>query len=95
MDTSIELYGTQPQTCAHAKHSAHDGKDVDDVTHPPIDLVSNQRVKTGADGHRQALPVTHEGQQKTNNYVHDPSMDTPVKEGQVHGILSQLVVCVP
>ena len=93
--TCIELYGTQAKTSADAKHGTTDREDVDDVAHPSVDLVSNKWVKAGADGHGKALPVAHESQEETDHYVHNPSMNTPMEESQIHRVLGQLVISVP
>ena len=61
--TCIKLYGTQAKTGADPKHGTTDREDVDDVAHPSVDLVSNEWVKAGADGHGKALPVAHESQE--------------------------------
>ena len=58
--TCIELNGTQPKTGADAKHGSTNRKNVNHIAHPPIDLVSNDRVEAGTDGHGKTLPVAYE-----------------------------------
>ena len=95
LETIVHLHYTNTKTCANSKHGAHHGEDVHSITHPAVDLVTNKRVEAGTNGHREAFSVTHKGQKETNHHIHNPSMDAPVKQGQVDGILSTLIIAVP
>ena len=58
--TCIKLNSTQPKTGADAKHGSTNRKNVNHIAHPPINLVSNERIEAGTDGHGKALPVAYE-----------------------------------
>ena len=90
----VELDHPQSETRAHPKHRANNGENVDDVTKRAKDLVTNQGVETGAHGHWKVLPEGQYSQQQTDERVHDPSMNAPVKHGQVQRILGSLIVVV-
>ena len=77
---------------AYPKHGRHDGQHVDRIPEDAVDLVADEGVETGAHRHGQAPVVGHVAEQETNQHVHDPTVDPPVEEGQVDGILSSLVI---
>ena len=90
----VHLDNTDPQTGTNAKHCTYHRKDVYCISHPTIDLVANEGIKTSAHGHGKAFPVTHKGKEQTNNNVHDPAVNTPVEQGHIHGVLSELIVTI-
>ena len=92
---TVHLHGTNTKTGAHTEHGSNDGNYVDQISQDAVYLVTKQRVEAGAQCHGQSSVVCHVGQQETNNHVDDPSMDSPVEEGDVDCILGALIVRVP
>ena len=92
--TGIHLNNTDAQTGTNAKHCAYHREDVYCISHPTIDLFTNERIEASAHGHGKAFSVTHKGEEKTNNNVHDPTVDAPVKQGNIHCVLSKLIVAI-
>ena len=93
-DTGIYLHDTKTQASTDTKHGANHRENVHQITHPSVHIVTKERIESGTDGHGKSFSVTNKGEEKTNNDVHDPSVDTPVEEGQIHGILSSLIISV-
>ena len=89
---SVDLYDPNAQTGAHAKHGADNRHDVDHVTQCAIDLVSQDRVETRAHGHGQVVTVSDEAQQQANQNVDNPTMNSPMEQSDVDGVLGTLVV---
>ena len=83
------------EACTHSKHSAHNREDVDEVTHPSVDPVTKQGIEAGSHGHGKVFSVTEKGKKKSNHHIHDPTVNSPVKECEVHGILGSLIVGIP
>ena len=94
MKAIVDLHAANSKTGTNTKHCAHHREDVHRITHPAVDLITNKWVETGADGHRKAFSVAHEGEKETYHHIHDPSVDAPVKQCQVDGVLCTLVVAV-
>ena len=51
-----------------------------------------ERIEAGSDGHREVLSERDEREEQPDNHVHDPGVQTPVEERQVHCVLCSLVV---
>ena len=49
-------------------------------------------METRAHGHWQVVTVSDESQQQANQNVHDPTMNTPVEQSDIYGILGTLVI---
>ena len=95
MNASVQLHDSDTQAGTNAKHGADYRYSVGHITHPSVNLIANQRVQAGSHGHGKSLSVTNKGQEKTNHNVYNPSVDTPVKQGQVDRVLGALVIGIP
>lgn len=80
-DAVIELHYTQTKTGAHSKHGANDAEDINKVSYYTVDEITKDWVKTSSHRHRKPLPVAKETEQKANDTVDDPSVNSPMEVG--------------
>ena len=95
MDSSIHLNNTKTKTGADTEHGADDREDVDQVSNASENQVAQDWVKQGSHGHRETLTVAKESEEKAENDVNNPTMDSPMEESEIHGVLSSLIIGVP
>ena len=92
MKAKVQLSGTKSKTGTDTKQSSLNGDDVNSITKPTKDSVTNQRVKARFHSHGQVFSVGHEGQKKTNETIHNPTMDTPMVQSHIDGNLGKGIV---
>ena len=90
--TFVDLHSSQPQRCTHSKQRSENREDINQISDPTIDPISNQRVETSLHGHWHSLPEGQETQDDADNHVHNPAVYPPMEEGQVDSPLGQFVV---
>ena len=94
-ESIVQLLATNAKAGTDAKHSADHREDINSISHPTIDFVSEKGIETGADCHGKAFSVTHEGKKEANHHVHDPSVNTPVEQCYINGVLCSLIITIP
>ena len=88
----VDLYRAQAEAGADSEEGGDDGEGVDEVAGPAEDVVPDEGVEAGLHGEGEALAVGHDAEEDADEGVDDPAVEAPVVQGDVHGLLGQLVV---
>ena len=75
MKTGIELASAKTKTRADAEQGGQDWEDVNEITYPAVDPVTQDGIEARFHRHRKVFPVRHETQQKSDQAINDPPMD--------------------
>ena len=94
-ESVIHLLAANSQTGTDTEHRAHHWEDIDGISHPTIDFVTDQGIETRSNSHWKTFSVTHEGKKKSNYYIHNPPVNTPVEQSQINSVLRSLIIAVP
>mmetsp|Transcript_73384 Transcript_73384/g.194971 ORF Transcript_73384/g.194971 Transcript_73384/m.194971 type:complete len:382 (+) Transcript_73384:807-1952(+) len=86
------LLRAQAQGGAEPRDDRHDGHHVDEVPEPPPRGPAEERRQGAPEAQRQALAVGDQPHADGRHGVHDPGLQPPVEDRDVHGVLHHLVL---
>ena len=71
----VDLYHSQSQRGAHPEQGGYHGQDIDHISGPTVDLISDQGVEARLHRHRHPLPECYEAEEESYHYVYYPPMN--------------------
>ena len=74
--TRVNLYNSQTERSTNSKQSCDHTQNIDHISRPTVDLVSDKRVEAGLHRHRHSFSEGDESEEKSNDDVDDPTVNT-------------------
>lgn len=90
VDAGVDLRHRQPECRGDTEQGSKDGKYINDVTDGTVNPLSHQRIERRPDRQRQAVTKGEVRQHQAHQAVYGPDMETPVEEGNLHGLFGRV-----
>lgn len=94
MKVIVDLYIVNFKIGINFKYCVYNREDVYCIIYLVVDFIINKWVEIGVDGYGKVFFVIYKGEEKVNNNVYDLIVDILVKQGNIYGVLSKLIVVI-
>ena len=74
--TRVNLNNSQTKRSTNSEQSCDHTQDIDHISRPTVDLISDKRVKAGLHRHRHSFSEGDEAEEKSYNDIDDPTVNT-------------------
>ena len=89
VEARVHLRNAKTQCRGGTKQGTENRQQVDRMTGRAVDFVTQNRIQSRANGHRQTATAGKVGDHQTNDDVDSPTMQTPVEQGNAQSNLSR------